>query len=218
MTVPSLNAHPVLSDLSDVELASFPCSYAAAENMLQRSGVSAGDWVLVTGASGGVGGALVQLAKRRGANVVALTSAAKLGVVSQLGADVVLDRRGAKDLGDAVFDVTGGIDVFADVVGGDLFSLLFDTIRPGGAYATAGAIAGPLVTLDLRTLYLNDITMHGCTQFPAETFADLVGYIERDEIRPIVAETFPLEGIIGAQQMFLDKDHVGAIVLEVVPS
>ena len=213
LTVPSLNAHPVLSDLSDVELASFPCSFAAAENMLQRSAVSSGQWVLVTGASGGVGGALVQLAKRRHARVLALTSGAKLGSIRELGADVVLDRR-REDLGDAIFDATGGIDVVTDVVGGALFSTVFDAIRPGGDYATAGAVAGPLVTLDLRTLYLNDITMHGCTQFPAEVFSALVGYIEREEIRPIVAGSFPLEEIAAAQQMFLDKAHVGSIVLE----
>lgn len=216
LAVPSLNAHPVLSDLSDVELASFPCSYAAAENMLQRSGVSSDQWVLVTGASGGVGGALVQLAKRRQARVLALTSADKVDQVGGLGADVVLDRR-RDDLGDAVFDATGGVDVMTDVVGGDLFQTLFGTIRPGGAYATAGAVAGPIVSLDLRTLYLNDITMHGCTQFPAGVFADLVDYIERAEIRPIVAGTFPLEEIGAAQRMFLDKSHIGSIVLETAP-
>lgn len=85
VVVPSGNAHPVDSDLSDVELASVPCSYATAEHMLHRAGVGAGQWVLVTGASGGVGGALVQLARRRGARVVAVTSAAKIAAVWEWG-------------------------------------------------------------------------------------------------------------------------------------
>src|SRR5579872_4202301 len=62
--VPAVHAHKIQSRLSDAELASFPCSYSAAENMLTRSGLAAGETVLVTGASGGVGSAAVQLAKR----------------------------------------------------------------------------------------------------------------------------------------------------------
>lgn len=214
VAVPSLNAHAVISDLTDVELASFACSYSAAENMLDRAGVSAGQWVLVTGASGGVGGALIQLAKRRGAMVLALTSAGKFDAVAGLGADEVIDRR-REDLRDAVLGASGGIDVFADVVGGELFPVLLETVRRGGHYTTAGAIAGPIVELDLRTLYLNDLTLHGATMFPPEIFIDLVGYIERGEIRPVVAETFPLDRVGDAQRAFLGKSHVGAIVLKI---
>ena len=214
VTVPAANAHAVESTLADVELASFPCSYSTAEHMLHRARVAAGQTVLVTGASGGVGGALVQLAKRRGARVLALTSAAKRDAVAALGADATLDR-GDTDVAGAVRSASdGGIDVLADVVGGDGFPALFETIRPGGHYTTAGAVAGPIVDLDLRTLYLNDLTMHGATVVPAEVFANLVRYIEDDEIRPVVAGTFPLERITDAQAAFLRKDHVGAFVIE----
>lgn len=214
VAVPTGNAHRIETELTDVELAGFPCSYATAEHMIHRAGVSYGDWVLVTGASGGVGGALVQLSKRRGASVVALTSSSKTQAVSDLGADVVLDRT-IDDLADAVLDATGGVDVFADVVGGDLFPQLFETIKRGGHYTTAGAIAGPIVSLDLRTLYLHDLTMHGATVLPPEVFANLVSYIERGEIRPIIADTYPLEELAVAEEAFLSKDHVGAIVIEV---
>ncbi|CAN5786319.1 alcohol dehydrogenase family protein [soil metagenome] len=214
VAVPARNAHRIDSDLSDVDLASFPCSYATAEHMLHRADVRDGQWVLVSGASGGVGGALVQLARRRGARVVALTTPAKRAAVADLGADVVLDRsRG--DLDAAVVDATGGVDVFADVVGGESFAPLLETIRRGGHYVTAGAIAGPIVSLDLRTLYLHDLTLHGATVLPPEVFANLVGYIERGEIAPVVAQTFPLEELAEAQTAFMAKDHVGAIVIEV---
>lgn len=214
VAVPAANAHAIETDLSDVELASFPCSYATAEHMIHRAGVSEGEWVLVTGASGGVGGALIQLSKRRGASVVALTSSAKARAVSDLGADIVIDRT-IDDLPDAVVEATGGVDVFADVVGGELFPQLFETIRRGGHYTTAGAIAGPIVSLDLRTLYLHDLTMHGATVLPPEVFAGLVSYIERGEIRPIIADTYPLSELRTAEEAFMIKDHVGAIVVEV---
>ena len=214
VVVPAINAHPIDTELSDTELGSFACSYSAAEHMLHRAGVTESQWVLVSGASGGVGGALVQLAKRRGARVVALTSASKAAAVSGLGADEVLDRA-APDIDQAVLDVTGGVDVFADVVGGDLFAPLLETIRRGGHYTTSGAIAGPIVPLDLRTLYLHDLTMHGATAFPPEVFTNLVGYIERGEVRPVVAETYPLEKMRAAQEAFIAKAHTGKIVIDI---
>jgi NADPH:quinone reductase-like Zn-dependent oxidoreductase len=70
--VPSGNAFAINSSLTDAELACFPCSYSAAENMLHRARVGRGETVLVTGASGGVGSAAVQLACRRGAKVIAI--------------------------------------------------------------------------------------------------------------------------------------------------
>lgn len=214
VVVPAANAHPIDSGLSDVELASFPCSYATAEHMLHRAGVGEGQWVLVTGASGGVGGALVQLAKLRGARVVAVTSAAKIEPVRKIGADLVVDRED-DDLARAVLSSTGGVDVFADVVGGDMFPDLFETIKAGGHYAIAGAIGGPVVALDLRTLYLHDLTMHGATVLPRGVFASLVSYIAEGRLSPIVAATYPLRKLAAAQEAFMAKRHVGNIVIEV---
>ncbi|MFX9915823.1 zinc-binding dehydrogenase, partial [Acinetobacter baumannii] len=77
-------------------------------------------------------------------------------------------------------------DVVIDVVGGAAFPDLLRALKPGGRYAVAGAIAGPLVELDLRTLYLKDLTLIGCTVLDRQVFPNLVGYIERGEIRPVV--------------------------------
>jgi NADPH:quinone reductase-like Zn-dependent oxidoreductase len=107
------------------------------------------------------------------------------------------------------------VDVVIDVVGGPTWSQLLAVLRPGGRYATSGAIGGPWVELDLRTLYLNDLTLHGCTVLDEQVFANLVGYITRGEIRPIIAATFSLNEIVAAQKRFLTKQHVGKIVLTV---
>jgi NADPH:quinone reductase-like Zn-dependent oxidoreductase len=113
--MPSRNARAVNSPLSDAELATFSCSYSTAEGMLTRANVTAQDTVLVPGASGGVGGALVQLAKRRGARVVAMASEAKQADVAKLNPDLILPRA-PDDLRAALGDVQ--ITVVADVVGG----------------------------------------------------------------------------------------------------
>ena len=207
--VPAVHAHKIDSQLSDAELASFPCSYSAAENMLTRSGLRAEETVLITGASGGVGSAAVQLASRRGAVVVAVTSAPKANLVRALGADRTVLRQ--DNLVNALGKET--VDVVIDVVGGSQWPELLELLKRGGRYAAAGAIAGPLVTLDLRTLYLKDLSLLGCTILDREVFGNLVGYIERGEIRPVVAKTFPMKDIVRAQQEFLSKQFVGKIVL-----
>jgi NADPH:quinone reductase-like Zn-dependent oxidoreductase len=91
-SVPSVNAHAISSDLSDAELASYPCAYSAAEHMVERSQIKPGQDVLITGASGGVGSAAVQLAARRGARVIAVSSPAKAAAIAALGATRVVDR------------------------------------------------------------------------------------------------------------------------------
>ncbi len=197
------NAVAIESDLSDVELATFPCAFSTAEGMIQRAGLAAGERVLVTGASGGVGSAAIQLAKRRGAHVTALTNPSKANALRELGADEILER-------DAVFP-DAAFDLAIDLVGGPRWGDLLASLRCGGRYATAGAIAGPIVELDLRTLYLRDLSFFGCTHQPANVFTDLVKYIEAGEIRPVVAETFALKDLRAAQEAFLTKSHVGKI-------
>jgi NADPH:quinone reductase-like Zn-dependent oxidoreductase len=207
--VPSVHAHTITSSLSDVELASFPCAYSAAENMLTRAAVSAGERVLVCGASGGVGSAAVQLAKRRGAIVTAITSADKLAEIAAIGADTVITR----DMDIAAKFGHDYFDVVVDIVGGEQFGARLDALKRGGRYAVAGAIAGPIVDLDLRTLYLKDLRLIGCTILDHSVFANLVRYIEAGEIRPLIARVYPLSQIVEAQKAFLTKQHVGKIVL-----
>lgn len=200
----SEHALRVASDLTDVELASFPCAFSTAEGMIQRAALGA-ERVLITGASGGVGSAAIQLAKRRGAHVTAVTSPAKADTLRDLGADAVAGRDDALP-GNA-------FDVVLDLVGGPRWPLLLDALRSGGRYAVAGAIAGPIVELDLRTLYLKDLTLLGCTRQAPSVFTDLICYIERGEIRPLIAETYPLREIRAAQAAFQDKGYTGKIGL-----
>jgi NADPH:quinone reductase-like Zn-dependent oxidoreductase len=215
-TVPAVNAFPIRSRHADAELATFPCSYSTGENMLTRARLSGGETVLITGASGGVGSGLVQLAKRRGARVIAVAGSSKLEAVSALGADCVISRD------EASFEVAvrgaapdGAVQVVADVVGGAVFPRLLELLSRGGRYVTSGAIAGPMVDLDLRTLYLKDLELLGATVMPVGIFESLVGYIEREEIRPLLAKTFPLDRIPDAQSEFLHKQHVGNFVIAI---
>jgi NADPH:quinone reductase-like Zn-dependent oxidoreductase len=200
---------PVDCDWSDAELGTIPCAYGTAENMLHRAKVSKGEHVLVAGASGGVGSAVVQLAKRRGAVVTAIAGNEKMAQVRSIGADHVIAR------GDDLVAALGenAVDVVIDNVAGPSFGDLLKVLKRGGRYASSGAIAGPLVTLDMRTFYLKDLTLVGCTAWDEPVFPNLISYIENGEIRPLLAKTFPLEQIVQAQIEFTEKNHVGKFVL-----
>ena len=209
-TIPATNAIAVNTPLSDAELATFSCSYSTAEGMLTRANVTSADTVLVPGASGGVGGALVQLAKRRGARVIALASEPKHAEVAELGPDRILPRA-PENLRKALGDEK--ITVVADVVGGDYWPNLMDILERGGRYTCSGAIAGPMVALDLRTFYLRDLTFTGSTIIPPEVTRNLVRYIESGAIKPALAATYPLEDLRDAQTAFIAKKHTGNIVV-----
>lgn len=209
--VPARHAFPVASALDDVELASFPCSYSTAENMLTRARVASGDRVLVTGASGGVGSAAVQLARARGAEVIAVTSPAKAQDLRELGAALTLDRN-ADYVAELGMD---GVDVVIDLVAGPKWPTLLDVLRREGRYAVSGAIAGPEVTLDVRTLYLKDLSFFGCTVLGDGVFAALVRRIEAGQIKPLLAETFALRDLGKAQEAFERRSHIGKIGIAV---
>ena len=206
--VPVSETFKVDCDWSDVELATVPCAYGTAENMVHRAGVKQGDKVLVTGASGGVGSAVVQLVKRRAAEVIAVAGKSKLDAVRTLGAEVI--ERGHNllaELGESC------VDVVIDNVAGAGFEPMLKLLKRGGRYASSGAIAGPMVTMDMRDFYLKDIRLIGCTAWDEPVFPNLIGYIERGEILPLVAKQFALKDIAEAQQEFLKKEHFGNFVL-----
>ncbi len=209
-TIPAVNAIAVSSGFSDAELATFSCSYSTAEGMLARADVGPEDTVLVPGASGGVGGALVQLAKRRGARVIAMASEAKHADVALLGPSKILPRS-PRDIRHALGREK--VTVVADIVGGDYWPNLIDVLERGGRYTCSGAIAGPMVALDLRTFYLRDLTFTGSTVIAPEVTAKLVEYIETGQINPVLAATYPLADLREAQTAFIEKQHTGNIVV-----
>lgn len=191
--------------LTDVELAAIPCAFGTAAGLLHRAGVGAGNTVLITGASGGVGLAAVQLATAMGAAVTGISSPAKADDVRAAGAVEVLARGTALP--------ADKFDCVIDVVGGDIWGDLINALRPGGRYAVAGAIGGPIVEADLRRIYLRDITIFGCTYQPPEVFAKLVEMVNAGKVRPLVSNTYPLDRIGEAQEDFMSKRHAGKLVL-----
>ncbi|MCV2395169.1 zinc-binding dehydrogenase [Actinotalea sp. M2MS4P-6] len=206
--VPSRHALAVPdgTGLTDAEWGALGCSSSTAENMLQRVGLGA-ERVLVTGASGGVGLAAVQLAALRGAHVTAMTSPAKATALRAAGAAETIGRDDAVE--------PAAFDVVVDLVAGPRWADVLAGLRVGGRYVASGAIAGPVVELDVRDLYLRDLTLIGATFQPDAVLPAVLGYVAEGRFRPVVAATYPLRELPAAQRTFLAKQHVGSIAIAV---
>ena len=204
----SNESFPVNCDWSDIELASIPISYSTAEGMLCRADIQK-EKILITGASGGVGSAAIQLAKLRGATIIAQCSPDKASALKELGADHTVNRY------DDLVQVLGmnSVDAVVDLVGGKSWPHLLELLKSGGRYVVSGAIAGPIVDLDLRNLYLKDLTLYGSTVNDPYVFENVIRYIEEGQIKPLVSQSFPLQDIKKAQNVFMEKKFIGKLVL-----
>lgn len=169
--------------------------------------------------SGGVGLALVQIARARGARVLAISSGPKIDAVREAGARAVLDRAGniAEQVRAAAPE---GIDVALDVVAGELVSEGLPLLREGGRWVIAGALGGYHVSFDVRRLYLHNEQLIDSTMYTPTHFDLFMGMERRSEIQPIIAATFPLDQAAQAQEELARRGHIGKIVLhpEPVPS
>lgn len=212
-TVPAGNAIAIKSGWTDVELATIPGAYGTAETMLTDGEVGKGDLVTVTGASGGVGSALVQLAHARGAKVVALASTRKLDQVRSLNPDTVVPTDG--DLKAALRDALAGrrLDVALDVVAGNTVMPLLTALRPKGTYVVAGAIGGFMVSFDIRTVYIKRLRLLGSGMGTRAGFRRVIDAVEADRIRPLLARSFPLKDIREAHTFFKAKNFFGKLVV-----
>ncbi|MGW6056782.1 zinc-binding dehydrogenase [Streptomyces sp. NPDC055189] len=213
VTAPAERVHDVTdSPLTDDQLATLPTAYGTALGMIERGRLRKGETALVSGASGGVGIAAVQIARARGARVVAISSGAKIDAVRDAGAHEVIDRAGdvTEQLRAAAPE---GIDVALDVVAGELVGDGLPLLREGGRWVIAGALGGYDVTFDVRRLYLHNAQVIGSAMHTPTHFGLLMDLARRAEIHPIIAATFPLDQAAEAQEELARRGHVGKIVM-----
>lgn len=216
VTVSAERAHDVADSLlSDEQLAALPVAYGTAMGMLERASIAEGEAVVVTGASGGVGLALVQLAAARGARVIAVTSGNKAAEVLSAGASYAVDRNADNLVQDIDQCSRAGIDVVADVAGGPMIAQLMPLVRDDGRWVIAGAVAGPVIDFDLRRLYLHNISLIGSSMHTRDHFATLVHAARTGAVQPVIAARHPLEDLATAQEQFRRGQHVGKIVIAI---
>jgi putative PIG3 family NAD(P)H quinone oxidoreductase len=223
--VDARHALPVPRGLSFAEAASLPETvFTVFSNVFEIGALKAGETLLVHGATSGIGVTAIQLAKARGARVIATSrTARKRSQAEALGADLSLDV----SEGDFVAAVkeAGGADVVLEMVGGDYVAKDLAVLKPFGRLVFIAFLGGARVTADLMPIQTKQLTLTGSRLRPrgADEKARLAAAVEREVwpliergvFRPMVDKTFPLAQAAEAHAYLEAGDHVGKVVLTV---
>ncbi len=221
--VDARHALPVPEGLSFAEAASLPETVLTVfSNVFEIGALKAGETLLVHGATSGIGVTAIQLAKARGATVIATSrTAKKRSQAEALGADLSLDVSQC-DFAEVVREV-GGADVVLEMVGGEYVAKDLIVLKPFGRLVIIAFLAGREATIDLAAVQIKRLTLTGSRLRPRDPDekARLTGVVEREvwpliargAFRPIVDKTFPLDQAAEAHAYLEAGDHVGKVVL-----
>jgi NADPH:quinone reductase-like Zn-dependent oxidoreductase len=194
VTVPAANLWGIPVDYPAVAAAAAPLAFLTAwRALVTRARLAAGDSVLITGASGGVSTAAIQIARHLDATVYAVTSSPHVEEVRALGAHVVYDRT-AEDFSRAVWRDTGkrGVDVVLDSVGQAVWEGCVRSLARGGRMVSYGATTGPRAATDIRLLFWKQLEILGSTMSNRVEFEAAMHAVFHGPLRPVVARSFPL--------------------------
>jgi NADPH:quinone reductase len=197
--------------LSAVQAAALPLAGATAVQLLDRLDPRPGEWVLVHGAAGGVGSLFVQLARARGARVVASASAQRETLLRQLGAEVVLDRHAGQVAPRARRAIGQELDLVADLVGYGTLAASLPMVREGGRAGSIVELAG-----DLEPAVDRNITLHGVLLRPSrEVLGVLAAAVADGLLRPVVDQVLDLADAAVAHRRVESRHGQGKVVLRV---
>lgn len=215
VAVPATNLLPIPGDVSFEDAAAAPLVFLTAwRGLITRGRLAPGDAVLVTGASGGVATAAIQIAKHAGATVYAVTTTENVQAVRDLGADVIYDRT-AGPFAKQLWQDTGkrGVDIVFDSVGSALWEQNVRSLARGGRLVVYGATTGHEAKLDLRAVFWKQIEVVGTTMSNRAEFDEVMRLVFGGALRPVVDAVLPLAEIRSAHERLERGDQFGNIVV-----
>jgi len=185
--------------------------------LIGRAALRPGERVLVTGGSGGVSTAAIQVARRVGATVIAVTSGPEnVERVRELGADAAIDRLSGP-FGPLLKEATGprGVDVVFDSVGGPIWGSLLRCLRPGGRLVTYGSTAGPEAVTDLRHVFWKRLSILGTTMSNPAGFVEVMRLVFEGRLVPVIDRILPLEELETGHRALEAGEVFGKIVIRI---
>lgn len=218
VVVPAANLFHSPAGLSVEEVATLPTAYLTAWRMMVTKGqVKAGDSVLIFGGGGGVSLAAMQIGRLLGARTIVTSGHDdKLARARDLGADVTINHR-TEDVVAAVMAATDkrGVDVVIENVGQASWGWAMRSVVRGGRIVVCGATSGGNPPADLQRLFIRQIQVIGSTLGNPEEFRDLLAFIERTGLRPVIDRRFPLEQAAEALRYLDAGGQFGKVVVTV---
>jgi len=216
VAVPARNVLPIPDDLEFENAAAVPLVYKTAwRAVISRGQIRPGETLLITGGSGGVSTAALQIAKLAGAYVFAVTSGAdKVQRLRDLGADVVIDRLEC-DFAKEIWSATEkrGVDVVLDSVGESSWPDLTRTLARNGRLVTYGATTGPNGLTDIRLAFWKQLQIIGTTMSSRSEFEEVMSLVFQGELEPVIDVVWPLEKAREAHERLEAGEQFGKIVL-----
>jgi len=202
--------------LSFEEAAAFPLVAQTAYQMLvKKARIKPDDWVLIWGASSGVGSIAVQIAKAKGARVIAVSSSdKKLDKVKALGADITVDRTNQEVLKIVKKTTDGrGADIVFEHVGQATWTISMRSLARGGRLVTCGATTGPKADLNLTHLFFKQQSVLGSTMGSQAALKEAMDLLRQKKIKPVVDRVFPMAEVKYAHEYLESEGQFGKVIL-----
>lgn len=212
---PSRAAIPLRDESALVPAAAGQISYSTALHAMSTRGrVQAGDRVLVTGATGGVGSACIDVGHRLGAHVVAGVGADfKVAVAKEFGADEVWLLRGEDYRSTSTSNPVARVDVVIDTVGGDAFAAGLRALEPGGTFVMVGGHGGEVVPLNIVNAFRREFTIVGSARATRAELAEVLNGVTDKVYVPRVSLRAPLADVADVHRAMEAREVVGKVVL-----
>ncbi len=218
VAVPAVNVLPIPDELSFQAAAAVPLVYQTAwRGLMNRAKLCPGETVLVTGASGGVSTAAIQIAKLAGARVFAVTRGVEnVRRVEELGADEVVDRE-VTNFSKHIWEATDrrGVDVVFDSVGEAIWPDAMRALARNGRLVTYGATTGPQGQIDIRLAFWKQLQVIGTTMSSQSEFTDVMTLVFQEKLAPIIDVVWPLDRARDGHQRLEAGQGFGKIVFKV---
>ncbi|HSM60513.1 MAG TPA: zinc-binding dehydrogenase [Longimicrobiales bacterium] len=214
--VPAANVLEMPRDFPAAEAAAAGLVFVTAwRGLITRGALRAGEKVLITGASGGVSTAAIQIAKAAGAKVYAVTSGKdNVERVAELGADVVYDRKRVDFSREVWMDTSKrGVDLVFDAVGEMVWQQCLKALSVGGRLVTYGATTGARGVTELRVVFWKQISILGTTMGSPAEFRRVMRLVFDGRFAPVVHDILPLDEAARAHEMLESGEVFGKVVL-----
>ena len=209
---------PMPDSLTFVEAAAFPLTFLTAYHMLvSRIDLRAGQDLLIIAAASGIGTAAVRIAKLLGARIIATVgSEEKVKMIEMMGVNDVINYND-EDFAKKVIELTEGkgVEAVFENVGPETWDKSISCLAKGGKLVTCGATSGPDINLDLRTLFMKQLTVYGSIMGTRKELFEIMKFILSGQLRVTIDSIFELKDVKKAQEKMLARENVGKIMVEI---